>query len=67
MKKTGWIRILAALLAMTVFLAQPASAAEAKKTGPVTENGKLHIYTAAGKLAVNVRAYKCKVNGKTAY
>ena len=67
MKKTGWIRILAAFLAMTVFLAQPASAAEAKKTGPVTENGKLHIYTAAGKLAVNVRAYKCKVNGKTAY
>ena len=38
MKKTGWIRILAALLVMTVFLAQPVSAAEAKKTGLVTGN-----------------------------
>ncbi len=67
MKKTGWIRILAALLVMTVFLAPPVSAAEAKKTGLVTEKGKLHIYTAAGTLVVNVPAYKCKVNGKTAY
>ena len=67
MKKTGWIRTLTVLLMMTVLLALPASAAEAKKTGVVMEGGTRHIYTSAGTLVRNVPAYKCKVNGKTNY
>ena len=67
MKKTGWIRILAVLLAMTAFLTLPVSAEETKKIGLVTEDGQQHIYTTAGTLVKNVPAYKCKVNGKTNY
>ena len=67
MKKAGWIRCLAAVLLLTMAFAVSVSAAEGKKTGVVTENGKTVIYSSTGKLQKNIPAYKVKVNGKECY
>lgn len=67
MKKTGWLRSLAAVMLLTVFIALPVSADEAKQTGLVSVGGKNYIYTSAGVQVKNVPAYKLKVNGKVKY
>ena len=78
MKKTGYFRMVIAVLMLTLSLTLPAGAADEsadaagaqgmeKKSGLVTEDGEAHIYTDAEKLVKNVPVYVLKADGKTAY